>query len=75
MSVVANRLSELSFDRLAFARELLRGEAEAIFAVSDRLDDTFLHAIELLHGCRGRVAVTGVGKSSDVGLKLVGTLK
>src|SRR5947209_14608886 len=63
-----------TFDRLAFARRVLRAEAATIDVVAGRLDDGFDRAADLLFGCRGRVAVTGVGKSSDVGQKLVGTL-
>ena len=63
-----------TFDRLAFARRVLRAEAATLDVVAGRLDDGFDRAAELLYRCRGRVAVTGVGKSSDVGQKLVGTL-
>jgi len=61
-------------DRLAYAREIVRGEAAALELVADRLGDAFLQTIELLHGCPGRVAVTGTGKSADVGQKIAGTL-
>lgn len=63
-----------TFDRLAFARRILRAEAATLDVVAGRLDDGFDRTAELLYRCRGRVAVTGVGKSSDVGQKLVGTL-
>jgi arabinose-5-phosphate isomerase len=62
------------FDRLAFARDILRAEAEAVRLVADRLDDGFLRAVELLHQSRGRVCVTGVGKSAEVGRKIAATL-
>jgi arabinose-5-phosphate isomerase len=52
----------------------LRAEATALHDVADRLDDGFVRAVDLLAACRGRVAVTGVGKSADVGAKIVGTL-
>ena len=42
--------------------------------MADRLDDSFLQAVELLHRCPGRVVVTGTGKSADVGQKIAGTL-
>src|SRR4029450_2770273 len=61
-------------DRLAYARQILRAEAAALDQVAERLDSSFLHAIDLLHGCAGRVAVTGTGKSADVGQKIAGTL-
>ncbi len=65
---------DAGFDTLAFARAVLRTEAGAIETVAARLDVSFVRVVELLAGCRGRVAVTGIGKSADVGQKLVGTL-
>jgi arabinose-5-phosphate isomerase len=59
---------------LEFARQILRAEATALHDVADRLDDGFVRAVDLLAASRGRVAVTGVGKSADVGAKIVGTL-
>jgi arabinose-5-phosphate isomerase len=61
-------------DRLSYARQIVRGEAAALLSVADRLDDSFLHAVDLLHGCAGRVCITGTGKSADVGQKIAGTL-
>ena len=61
------------FDRLAFARQVLRTEAASVEAVAGRLDASFERTVDLLTSCRGRIAVTGVGKSADVGQKLVGT--
>jgi arabinose-5-phosphate isomerase len=59
---------------LDFARQILRAEALALNEVADRLDEGFVRAVDLLAACRGRVAVTGVGKSADVAAKIVGTL-
>lgn len=61
-------------DRLQHARDVLRTEAAALELVADRLDDAFLHAVDLLHRCPGRVVITGTGKSADVGQKIAGTL-
>jgi len=61
-------------DRLAYAKQIVRAEAAALQLVADRLDGAFLEAIELLRSCAGRVAVTGTGKSADVGQKIAGTL-
>lgn len=62
------------FDRLAYARRILASEAAALEEVADRLGDGFDRVAETLYRCRGRVAVAGVGKSADVGQKIVGTL-
>jgi arabinose-5-phosphate isomerase len=61
-------------DRLAYAKEIVRAEAAALEKVAERLDDSFLQAVELMHACAGRIAITGTGKSADVGQKIAGTL-
>jgi arabinose-5-phosphate isomerase len=61
-------------DILGEARRALEIEAAAVRALIDRLDDRFLRAVGLLHECRGRVVVTGVGKSGLVGRKVAATL-
>jgi arabinose-5-phosphate isomerase len=61
-------------DRLAYAREIVRGEAAALQRVADRLDGAFLEAIDVVYHCAGRVCITGTGKSADVGQKIAGTL-
>ena len=61
------------FDRLACARRTLTIESAALEAVAGRLGESFESVADRLFNCRGRVAVAGVGKSADVGQKLVGT--
>jgi arabinose-5-phosphate isomerase len=63
----------MSRDYLDHAREVLKAEAAALEAVATRLDNGFIRVASMLGGCRGRVAVTGVGKSADIGAKIVGT--
>ncbi|MFJ2992279.1 KpsF/GutQ family sugar-phosphate isomerase [Pandoraea sp. NPDC087047] len=58
---------------LEVAREVLRTEADAIERVSAHLDDSFFEAVMLLLACRGRVVVTGMGKSGHIGRKLAAT--
>jgi arabinose-5-phosphate isomerase len=62
-----------ALDRVAFARDVLRAEADALRTVADRLGPSFEACVETLYRCRGRVAVTGVGKSADVGRKIAAT--
>ena len=59
---------------LALAREVLAIEAGAIDALSARLGEAFVDAVELILTCRGRVVVCGIGKSGHVGRKLAATL-
>jgi arabinose-5-phosphate isomerase len=58
---------------LETAKRVLRVESEAIASLIDRLDARFEKAVELLHSCKGRVVVTGLGKSGLVGRKLAAT--
>ena len=59
---------------LALARKVLQTEAGAILALVDRLDDRFERAARLLLDCRGRVIVTGMGKSGIICRKIAATL-
>ena len=56
------------------AKEVIRVEADAIAALSSRIDGNFVDAVELLFECKGRVIVTGVGKSGLVARKIAATL-
>ena len=64
----------LAADRLDYARQVVRAEAAALEQVAERLGESFLTAIEIISHCTGRIAITGTGKSSDVGQKIAGTL-
>ena len=58
---------------LALAERVLRLEAQSLLDLCPRLDDRFIMAVERLHGCGGRVIVTGMGKSGLVGRKIAAT--
>lgn len=58
---------------LATAKRVFRIEAEAIAGLMDRLDARFERAVEMLFSCKGRVAVTGLGKSGLIGRKIAAT--
>ena len=57
----------------SLARKVLETEAAAILALVDRLDDKFDCAVQLLRQCRGRVIVTGMGKSGIICRKIAAT--
>ena len=59
---------------LDLARTVLRTEASAILSLVDRLDHDFVRAVDTLCECRGRVAVTGMGKSGIICRKIAATL-
>lgn len=56
------------------ALAVLQTEADAILGLTGRLDDSFLHACELILQCRGRVVVLGMGKSGHISGKIAATL-
>ena len=59
---------------LDLAREVLEIEAEAIGQLSGRLDGTFVAAHHLMLECKGRVVVSGIGKSGHIANKIASTL-
>jgi arabinose-5-phosphate isomerase len=59
---------------LELAREVLRIEAEAVAALAQQLDERFVQAVDLILHCRGRVVVSGIGKSGHVARKIASTL-
>ncbi len=59
---------------LEHARRVLTIEAEAILALIPRLGESFVKAVELLSSCRGRVVLTGMGKSGFIAKKIAATL-
>jgi len=56
------------------ARQVLKKEAEAVTALIKRLDSDFEKAVDIIYSSRGRVVVTGMGKSGLVGKKIAATL-
>ena len=58
---------------LELAREVLNIEAAAVQALATRLDDNFLHAIDVILHCKGRVIVSGMGKSGHIARKIAAT--
>ncbi|SFE17671.1 arabinose-5-phosphate isomerase [Sulfitobacter brevis] len=56
------------------AKRVIRTEAEALNALADALDENFRHAIDLLAATKGRVIITGIGKSGHIANKIAATL-
>lgn len=56
------------------ARRVLEIESKAIRMLEDRLDDAFCRAVQFLRECRGKVVVTGIGKSGLISQKIAATL-
>ena len=56
------------------AQKCLQDEAQAILNLIPKLDDDFTKAIELIIGSKGKLIVTGVGKSGHIGVKIASTM-
>jgi len=59
---------------LAAGRRVIRLEAEAVGALETRIGPAFVEAVRVLHECRGRTIVSGIGKSGIVARKIAATL-
>jgi len=59
---------------LASARRTLQIESQGLLDLSARLDDSFTRVVDLLLACRGRVVVSGIGKTGHIARKIAATL-
>lgn len=59
---------------LASARATLKTESDSILALRERIDETFYQAVRLLSACKGRVVITGMGKSGLICQKIASTM-
>jgi arabinose-5-phosphate isomerase len=55
-------------------KHVLKVEAEAILALLDRIDDRFVRAVEMILSCKGRLVITGMGKSGLICQKVAATM-
>ncbi|MEE8388156.1 MAG: KpsF/GutQ family sugar-phosphate isomerase [Acidiferrobacterales bacterium] len=65
-------MTETSFQKLG--KNVIALEAEAVAALSDRINSEFVRACETILNCTGRVVVVGMGKSGHIGGKIAATL-
>ncbi|MBT6455831.1 MAG: KpsF/GutQ family sugar-phosphate isomerase [Gammaproteobacteria bacterium] len=65
-------MTEHSYQQLGIA--VLKTEADSINALIDRIDQKFHTACEMILACKGRIVVTGMGKSGHIGNKIAATL-
>ena len=59
---------------LKYGERCIREEAQALLNLIPQLDENFERAVDLIYHCRGKVIVTGVGKSGNIGAKIAATL-
>ena len=59
---------------IELAIQCFKDEAAAVIGLTEKLDGGFEQAVELMYNCKGKVIVTGVGKSGHIGAKIAATL-
>lgn len=69
-----NKFATVTPQALDLAREVLNVEAAAVQALASRIDDNFLHALNVILSCKGRVIVSGMGKSGHIARKIASTM-
>ena len=74
MSLTLPQKESLKESLLALAKDVFEIEGNSILQLAERLGDEFYAAIELLYACKGRVIVSGMGKSGLIGQKIAATL-
>ncbi len=67
-------MKELQKPELATAIRVIAAEAEAVRKLIDRMDDSFVKAVDIAASCTGKIAVTGMGKSGIICKKIAATL-
>lgn len=66
-TMIDNRINEL-------AKNVLDIEANSILRLKESINDNFTKAVEIMYSCKGRVIITGMGKSGHIGRKIAATL-
>ena len=74
MSKNTKNIKQNSHDFIGLAKAVITAEIEAIQALSKRLDDEFSKSCEAILACKGRVIVSGMGKSGHISNKIAATL-
>ncbi len=75
MSTLATDSTETRLSNVrAYATQCLKDEAQALLDLIPQLDHHFDKAVEMMFNCKGKVIVTGVGKSGNIGAKIAATL-
>jgi len=74
MEAAADTAKLSPFEQLRFGRQIIQTESRALEELASGLDDQFCRAVRLIHGCRGSVILSGMGKAGLVGQKIMATL-
>ena len=73
MNTSTNNKNKTKDSSLEAGKKVLRIEADAISTLIDKIGDKFEQAVDLIYNCKGRVVVSGVGKSGVIGRKISAT--
>ncbi len=71
---MANKSQAQDYKMIKKGKEVIRKEMQAISDLEDRINEDFAKAVELLLNCKGRVIVSGMGKSGIIARKIAATL-
>jgi arabinose-5-phosphate isomerase len=69
-----NHNNKIDNQTISVAKEVIRKEAQAIFDLEHKINKEFVQAVDLLARCKGRVIISGMGKSGIIGRKIAATL-
>lgn len=61
-------------DYIQVAKDVFKTEAYALLEIEKCIDESFSEAIDILHNCKGRIVITGMGKSGHIASKIAATL-
>lgn len=64
----------MSMEMRQIMANALREQGHALFSLSERVDESFENAVEMMLSCKGRVIISGMGKSGLIGKKIAATL-
>jgi arabinose-5-phosphate isomerase len=59
---------------IQYAKQCINDEAKAVMDLIPQLDENFQKAVDMMYHCHGKIIVTGVGKSGNIGAKIAATL-
>jgi arabinose-5-phosphate isomerase len=69
-----NKIAERLKDVREYGIQCIKDEADAMLELIPQIDENFDKAVEMIYNCHGKVIVTGVGKSGNIGAKIAATL-
>ena len=69
---VTDKISDI--DIQSIAKKVITMEAEAVLKLESRIDESFIRAVDIMYNAKGRIVITGMGKSGIIGRKISATL-